>query len=469
MSTFIQFHLTQAGLNAALDAQNNGLTLNLNKIVFGTGKYISVDNDPRTALITPIAESQITTGGIEPATHTLVLSVMAQSPSSFDASEIGIFTETGVLFAVASVNSGYLIRFTETITFVGSFGMSLTAIPNSNVQVMVSNDGPLSQLLMTTHEVAANPHPQYQQQLNAHDLELQDIKRLLDNLYPRVVMSGVFTGNNQTIDVSEKITDLRDSKYQIFISPESEHEGWELTRNAQNLYVSVYDRSGTNRIGYNGQVSWSIVQATSDNLVGGNGDYTAVGTYTIPVLPNETKQFILVSGGGAGGGFVWEAGDRTGGGPGESTTLLDASNILAKVFGGGGGPSGQWSNGSYFNEGAESDPPGSYQLSNDANLISFSAGNYGGKTMGNHSGGVSVSPVSNWGKGGNGSDGGGDNGHGFGTGGSSGSCLFMTYTNNAAATKYLSLTIGAGGTPFVSNGGQGSAGTNGFARVSTVS
>lgn len=468
MNTFIQFHLTQAGLNAALDAQNNGLTLNLKKIVFGTGKYISVDNDPRTALITPVAESQITTGGIEHATHTLLLSVMAQPPSNFDASEIGILTDSGVLFAVASVNTGYLIRFTESITFVGSFGMSLTAVPDSNVQVLVSNDGPLSQLLMTAHEVATNPHPQYQQQLDAHDVELQDIRQLLDNLYPRVVMSGVFTGSTQTIDVSSKINDLRDSKYQIFISPESGHEGWELTRNAQNLYVSVFDRSGTSRVGYNGQVSWSIVQATSDNLVGGNGDYTAVGTYTIPVLPNETKQFIMVSGGGAGGGFVWNDGDRTGGGAGESTTVENGSSILAKVFGSGGGPSGQWSNGSYFNEGAESDPPGSYQLSSNANLVVFTEGNYGGKTMGNHSGGVSVSPVSNWGKGGNGSDGGGDNGHGFGTGGASGSCLTMEYTNTSTATQYLSLTIGDGGTPFVSNGGQGSAGTNGFARVSTV-
>ena len=49
MATPIFFKITNAGKNAMLDAQNNGITLRLTHVAIGTGKYTPTGNETALA------------------------------------------------------------------------------------------------------------------------------------------------------------------------------------------------------------------------------------------------------------------------------------------------------------------------------------------------------------------------------------------------------------------------------------
>lgn len=79
----------------------------------------------------------------------------------------------------------------------------------------------------------------------------------LINTYPKIVQSGVLSGNGSvgsTFDLTQT------TFFSIFISPEAGHEAWELTRGQNSFSVNVWHRSGTNRVGYTGKISYSIMQ-----------------------------------------------------------------------------------------------------------------------------------------------------------------------------------------------------------------
>lgn len=158
-STPIIFHITQAGFQAAIDQQNNGLNLKLKKISFGTGHYASVDNDARTQLAQPLEEAFIAAAGTVPNTNNLILGVNFVPNSKVEVSEIGIITESGALFAVASLEEGEFFTLNPQVALVSSFGLALGT--TSNISIEVQNDAPIVQQLLLNHESAANPHPQY--------------------------------------------------------------------------------------------------------------------------------------------------------------------------------------------------------------------------------------------------------------------------------------------------------------------
>jgi hypothetical protein len=160
MPTPIIFTLTNAGLNAALDADANGLTLSLTQIGIGSGKYTPAAT--RTALQTEIARYPLSGGDIEPNSKTLRFSAILESVTTQQAFEVGLFTSTGVLFAVASTTgTDPLILVTANIAFVGSFGLVVSEIPPGSVTVVTDPNAALAVALMAQHVAAANPHPQY--------------------------------------------------------------------------------------------------------------------------------------------------------------------------------------------------------------------------------------------------------------------------------------------------------------------
>lgn len=59
--------------------------------------------------------------------------------------------------------------------------------------------------------------------------------------------------------LNDFIPNLLNGEYQLFICPEAGHEGWEIKRtNDKEFSVSIWNRSGTSRIGYSGKVSWAL-------------------------------------------------------------------------------------------------------------------------------------------------------------------------------------------------------------------
>ena len=159
MATPIIFKITNAGKNAMLDAQNNGITLRLTHVAIGTGKYAPTGN--KTALAGELQRWVITNGGIEPATHTVRFSSSMTASQELTAYEIGVFTDTGVLFAVTSSIADPLVKIYPDITFIASFGLALDEFDVSKITVSQDNEGALSIALMQQHLASPNPHPQY--------------------------------------------------------------------------------------------------------------------------------------------------------------------------------------------------------------------------------------------------------------------------------------------------------------------
>lgn len=153
--------LTSAGLNAALNSQENGIVLKIDKIKFGSGKYAVVDNDPRTAMINPFVSTQFVGGDVEPNSHTLRFNCSFKDTQSRDVYEIGLFTEENVLFAVASTTGEPFFTTSKTLVTVFIGGMKLGAFNSESVQIVLDENGAIALQLMGAHEGHQNPHPQY--------------------------------------------------------------------------------------------------------------------------------------------------------------------------------------------------------------------------------------------------------------------------------------------------------------------
>lgn len=471
------FKVTAAGRLAALSEDNNGLNLSLNKIGFGNGHYESIDNDQRTELENKVVEAALSAGGIEATENTLILSVNFVPTKVVQVSEIGVYAEDGTLFAVASLPEGMYFTLDKGISFVGSFGLALGT--TSNITVIVQVDVPIMQQLMVMHETAADPHPQYAKKVDvdAKDQHLQDqiddIEQEIADLYPRVIASGVSNGN-ATIDLGNIISDMRDTKYVISLTPEGGHEGWTISRGLKTFAFNVFNRSGTSRVGYGGFVNWNVTQTSPESAILGDGEYTVPGDYMIGIPAQSTKDIIIVGAGGAGGSFRWSTEGGNGDGGNGSNTSLSLDGIMFAIASGGfGGTEGVWGNGSSFTNGNENgggEPGIAQPLVADPRVTLIESSNglnghpYGG--VGDHVGGSSVSPISIYGAGGDGGDGHGDDGLSFGGGGGSGAFIKVRVANTTDNTMYLTLTIGAGGT--VPQGFNGEFGVNGFAKVISV-
>ncbi|MEY2864671.1 MAG: hypothetical protein RLY58_2378, partial [Pseudomonadota bacterium] len=160
MSVPIIFKVTDAGRQAALDAQNTGLNLHLAEIGLGAGKYVPLAN--RTTLAAPIGRWPLSGGDIEPNSDTLRFYASIDATINVDAFEVGIFDAHGVLFAVASTTGADpLMVLSANITFLATFGMSLADLSSSNIMVVTDPNAPLALVLHQQHLAAPNPHPQY--------------------------------------------------------------------------------------------------------------------------------------------------------------------------------------------------------------------------------------------------------------------------------------------------------------------
>lgn len=160
----IIFTVTTAGKNAALDAQRRGLSVSLTKFVLGKSKGSA------TAGLTNLRSSEANrlnfntiVGDVERQSSTLRFSVTMESSSVFDAYEMGLFTDTGVLFAVASTaGANPLLRLhPDVAVVVGSFGLHLGDVDASVIRIVNDPSSPMAVKMMQEHNAANDPHPQY--------------------------------------------------------------------------------------------------------------------------------------------------------------------------------------------------------------------------------------------------------------------------------------------------------------------
>lgn len=160
----IQFYLTSAGRNAALNAASLGLNVSLTHIAVGTGKYDPSNAMTLTnaALVSEIERYPLNGGSVEPLSHTLRFVANIEPTQTADGFEIGLLTDQGVLFAIAATTSNIpLIRLVANIVSIVTFGLLLENIDVANINISIDPNTPIAIALMNQHLNHANPHPQY--------------------------------------------------------------------------------------------------------------------------------------------------------------------------------------------------------------------------------------------------------------------------------------------------------------------
>ena len=151
--------ITNSAKNAMLDSENTGITLRLERLAIGSGRYNPSGDE--TALKNEISRHVITVGDIEPATHTLRLFSVVKATTETEVWELGLYDTENRLFALASSTDKPLFKVYPDIDFVGNFALKLDAFDASKVQVVTDPNGALSLVLMSQHLAHPNPHPQY--------------------------------------------------------------------------------------------------------------------------------------------------------------------------------------------------------------------------------------------------------------------------------------------------------------------
>ncbi|MDO4440585.1 MAG: phage tail protein [Moraxella sp.] len=195
-NTPIIFTITTAGKNAVLNAQNRGLKLTLNRLTLGTAKWTATK--AATDLRSKRLDFTIVSAGVETQSNTLRFSVTMSSQTLFDAYEMGLYTDTGVLFAVATSTTKPLVRLhPEVAIVVGSFGLSLVDIDAQSITVNTDQNSLIAIQMMQNHNAATDPHPQYLK-ANEFDTAAADILKRLTALESKEIIpvGGLFITTN---------------------------------------------------------------------------------------------------------------------------------------------------------------------------------------------------------------------------------------------------------------------------------
>lgn len=286
MSEPINFIVTDAGKNALYQAQQNQVKLSLNKVGLGSGQYSPEAN--RVNMAAKFAENGIAAGSIEIESFALRFTMIMNFAVEKLVSELGLFTSTGVLFAVASKPNGSFFKLYPGIDYVATFGLVVdTTIDPALIEFSLDGRGGLATQLLQSHLNDADPHPQYKEyarlamegHLSAADphpqyalktfvaAEFQKIDAKINNLvsiaklfFPPVLSVGTGVGADVYAErLKGHNYSLLDRTIVHLYCPEGGHEGWSTARETDKIKDSVYDRSGTSRIGYAGRVGWATI------------------------------------------------------------------------------------------------------------------------------------------------------------------------------------------------------------------
>lgn len=286
------------------------------------------------------------------------------------------------------------------------------------------------------------------------------------SVFPCLLMAGVSEVGNFSINRPDGQTwDFTDPSIIVLVTPEGGHEAWDMTRQKDKIDINVFQRSGTNRIGYAGKVSWAIFMKEGDN------DLYRAGTYEI-IIPAKSKAEIhLVGAGGSGAGSLWSpntAADWLKMDNGSDTSFTIDGQVELIAGGGQGGYRGVWNNGTDFKQGIAGE-------GGQVNIVNLGQAQIISKTDGEKAylqttidtcnrdtrGGASRWKLGSGGSGGFTVE---TRKHRcYGAGGGSGAHIHFTYSNDTSAAVKATLVVGENGvadwvSPELNNGKAGEAG-----------
>lgn len=255
----IQYFLTDVGRDVALNATSLGLNVSLSHIAVGTAKYDPLTALDRTALVAEVERYPLNGGGVEPNSHTLRFVTSIEPTITVDGFEIGIFTDTGALFAIASTTGNDpLIRLVANIVAISSFGMILSTLDLTNLIITVDPNTPICVALMNQHLDHPDPHTQYllKTDFNAGVIALQYADNVLQQNINTEEANRISSDNllNNKIDYEINQREAADDALQFNIDNERtsrEHDDGVLSDRVTILenappqdLSSKYDKTG---------------------------------------------------------------------------------------------------------------------------------------------------------------------------------------------------------------------------------
>lgn len=128
--------ITQAGLNKAIDADQNGVSIKVTHIAAGTSGYM-----PSVSKVSLASEAvRIPVSGGKNVSNTQIHLTGLFDTGEFSCRELGFFLEDGTLFAIWSHPTNVLFYKTELNTVVQSFDLVLSAVPPGSITVDTTGD-----------------------------------------------------------------------------------------------------------------------------------------------------------------------------------------------------------------------------------------------------------------------------------------------------------------------------------------
>lgn len=115
------FNITRAGRTALLDSNNKAIKIELATASFGSGRYNSTNNDPRTSLQTPLLSSPLVVRSTDVNTGRMQFVANLRTSTATPIYEVGLFTPTGILFAIDSNSTTPLFTTTPNVTHTITF------------------------------------------------------------------------------------------------------------------------------------------------------------------------------------------------------------------------------------------------------------------------------------------------------------------------------------------------------------
>ena len=152
--------ITNAGRQAAIDADNNGLQVSLETLVFGSGRY--TPDGTETALQNQIASTTFNSSRLIGEQLALFAAV---TTGMWAAYEVGVLLDDGTLFAVASsgpggaalaTKSGADLILTVNLLLTGTPAGSVTVTPNIQLSVDTATTARLGIVELATNQETIN-------------------------------------------------------------------------------------------------------------------------------------------------------------------------------------------------------------------------------------------------------------------------------------------------------------------------
>lgn len=316
MSEPINFVVTDAGLNSLLEASDKSINLSLTKVGLGTARYVATHE--QTALRAKFTENGISAGGVDVGTASLRFTVIMNHQYESPVSEIGLYTSSGVLFAVASKPSGDFFRLYPSIDYVANLGLRLENTADIGsvefvldgrggkatelMQMHIDTDDPHPQYrgqaeqLMREHLSAPDPHPQYANKLfmstevKKLDSKIESLIGITEYLFPPMIEAG-FSLLPASVALRRKGANYTWLNRSIVyhICPESTHEGWTSVRQATQIATNIFSRNNANRVPYNGRANYMVID--TERTLQGRGFLDATNQ-----LANEIKSGVFEAG-----------------------------------------------------------------------------------------------------------------------------------------------------------------------------